>query len=63
MKKNKKSTTQKKASAKRGAKRTARLKKTQGEKHIRRKELLDERAKLVAKENEEIRKILESRKI
>ena len=69
MKKNKQTKTQRSASLKRGAKRNARLKKTQSEKHIRKAEVLAEKKtkelKRMAEElkmQEEFNKIMQSRK-
>ena len=61
MKKNKKTEKQKKASVKRGSKRAVRLKKTQGEKHIKKLAALEEKKKIQKKEEEELMKILQSR--
>jgi hypothetical protein len=61
MKKNKLSPTKRKAAIKRGEKRSARLKKTQAEKHVRKSTLLAEKKNKDRKFRETMQKLLESR--
>jgi hypothetical protein len=61
MKKNKLTTAQRQSAAKRGQKRAARLKKTQGEKHIRKAKLVAEKKSKDKKFRDAMQKLLESR--
>ena len=61
MKKNKKSKKQKESAAKRGAKRGARIKKTQKEKHVRKANLLLEKKEKEAKHREVMDKLMKDR--
>lgn len=62
MKKNKKTAAQNKSAVKRGAKRSARIKKTQGEKNTKKMVIIAEKKRLEQKQNEEIMKIINSRR-
>jgi len=61
MKKKRQSAVQKKAAIKRGLKRSGRLKTTKSEKSKKKLDAIKEKQRLQEKQNEEIRKILESR--
>lgn len=61
MKKNKLTTTQRKAAAKRGEKRAARLRKTQSEKHLKQAKLAAEKKAKERKFREAMQKLMESR--
>ena len=62
MKKNKQTTAQKKSTLKRALKRSSRLKKTKSEYPAKKLAEIEEKRKQQAKQDEEIMKILESRK-
>lgn len=61
MKKNKLTKAERIAAAKRGEKRALRLKKTQKEKHARKQKLIDERKRLVKKQEELFEKLMRAR--
>jgi hypothetical protein len=61
MKKNKLTTAERKAAAKRGEKRALRLKKTQKEKHLRKMKLIEERKKLAKKQEEFFERLMKAR--
>lgn len=61
MKKNKQTITQRRASAKRGAKRSARLKKTQKEKHVRKAKKLAEAKSKEQKFKEAMDRMMQSK--